>query len=62
MAKFPDFPVPFSMDYGGVGWNCRQIHSSAAPESAGFIIVDRYGRRFARENMKRHCTWDPCTR
>ncbi|MBI2910247.1 MAG: FAD-binding protein [Chloroflexi bacterium] len=53
-AKFPEFPIPFKFDYGGKGWLYRQIHASDALEPAGFIFVDRYGRRFTRENIKLH--------
>ncbi|MBI2906085.1 MAG: FAD-binding protein [Chloroflexi bacterium] len=56
-AKFPGFPIPFKFDYGGKGWTRRQIHGSEAPEAAGFIIVNRYGRRFMTENLKLHCAY-----
>ncbi|MBI2909738.1 MAG: FAD-binding protein [Chloroflexi bacterium] len=57
MAKFPDFPVGFLVDFGGGGWSRRQILGSTEEEKCGFIIVDKYGRRYTSENIKLHAAF-----
>ena len=56
VGKFPDFPIAFMFDYGGRGWTVKVVsHSEEAPsQPAGFIIVDRHGRRFTSEDFKIH--------
>lgn len=54
VAKFPDFPIAFLIDFGGRGWNRRQIMGISEKAAAGFIIVDKYGRRYLNENLKLH--------
>lgn len=62
LAKFPDFPVAFLIDFGGGGWSRRQILGSDKKEDCGFIIVDKYGRRYMTENIKLHAAFYELTR
>ena len=54
VAKFPDFPIAFAIDLGGKGWGRRQLLGIEEKASTGFIIVDKYGRRYINENFKLH--------
>jgi len=57
VAKFPEYPWSFTLDFGGKGWTARLIRREDKPEPAGYIVVDRYGRRFTNENFKLHCLY-----
>lgn len=57
VAKFPDFPVAFFIDFSGGGWSQRQMKPTGDKVSAGYIIVDRYGRRFLNETLKPHAAY-----
>lgn len=54
IAKFPDFPLSFGIDFGGRGWARRQIRGSTEKTTNGFIIVNRYGRRYMTEIINFH--------
>jgi hypothetical protein len=57
VAKFPDFPIAFSMEFGGGNRDLRRARGQITETSkapAGYIIVDRAGRRFTSENFKGH--------
>ncbi|MFH0913684.1 MAG: FAD-dependent oxidoreductase [Chloroflexota bacterium] len=54
VAKFPDFPLAFMTDFGGRGWTQRQYQGIKEKATNGFIIVDKYGRRYTSENFKLH--------
>ncbi|MFC1916126.1 FAD-dependent oxidoreductase [Chloroflexota bacterium] len=56
-AKFPDYPLHFFLDSGGRGWLRRVAFGEDKPESSGFVVVDKYGRRFTNENLKFHCAY-----
>ncbi len=56
-AKFPEFPFGFMLDFGGAGWIRRQLMGAKEMSPAGFIIVDRYGRRYMTENIKTHAAF-----
>ncbi|MDY7019560.1 MAG: FAD-binding protein [Chloroflexota bacterium] len=56
-AKFPGYPFSFFLDFGGKGWLQRVLWHEDKPESNGFVIVDKYGRRFINENLKMHCAY-----
>jgi succinate dehydrogenase/fumarate reductase flavoprotein subunit len=60
VAKFSDFPNAFSMDF--YGWNIDQRFlgrqtSDSLKVPAGYIIVDRNGKRFTSENFKDHALY-----
>jgi succinate dehydrogenase/fumarate reductase flavoprotein subunit len=58
--KFPDYSEGFFPVLGSPGWDRRISHSSAKREPAGYIVVDRYGKRFINENFvvtKFHCLY-----
>jgi len=57
VAKFPDFPVAFFIDFSGGGWSQRQMRATKEPAGAGYIIVDRYGRRYLNETLKPHAAY-----
>ncbi len=58
MAKFPDFPIAFSIDFGGKGWTARESghdnFSKGREMTAGFIVVGRWGRRYMTEKCRPH--------
>jgi len=61
-AKFPDFPMGVFIDFSGGGWSQRSMKTEKEKAPAGFIIVDRYGRRYMTEELKPHtasyeCGW-----
>jgi len=61
-AKFPDFPMGVFIDFSGGGWSQRSMEMEKAKAPAGFIIVDKYGRRYMTEELKPHtasyeCGW-----
>jgi succinate dehydrogenase/fumarate reductase flavoprotein subunit len=53
-AKFPDFPIAFFIDFSGGGWSQRSMLTGKEKAPAGFIIVDKYGRRYMSEDLKPH--------
>jgi len=53
-AKFPDFPTAFFIDFSGKGWSNRSMLAKKEKAIAGFIFVDKYGRRYMTEEMKPH--------
>lgn len=60
MAKFPDYPIGFFPQFGGPLWLSHVMDGSTDPEPAGYIVVDRNGRRFINENTlgaKIHCAY-----
>ncbi|MBI2830919.1 MAG: FAD-dependent oxidoreductase [Chloroflexi bacterium] len=57
VAKFLEFPWAFFIDFGGKGWQRRQIMGLKEKAAVGFIIVDRYGRRYMNENLKPHAAF-----
>ena len=57
VAKFPEFPFAFYVDFGGGDSMLRQTSAEAREKRArpvGYILVDRDGRRFTSENIKSH--------
>ena len=58
VAKFPDFPLAFTMDCSGRDYALGDPASGKAPgagrKAAGYVVVDRDGRRFTSENFKSH--------
>jgi len=61
-AKFPDFPMGVFIDFSGGGWSQRSMKTEKEKAPAGFIIVDKYGRRYMTEELKPHtasyeCGW-----
>ena len=53
-AKFPDFPIAFFIDFSGGGWSQRSMLTEKEKVGAGFIFVDKYGRRYMSEELKPH--------
>ena len=53
-AKFPDFPIAFFIDFSGGGWSQRSMLTEKQKVGAGFIFVDKYGRRYMSEELKPH--------
>ena len=54
IAKFPDFPIAFDVDYRGKSWIWRQLIGKAWGDCCGFFLVDSNGKRFTNENFKYH--------
>lgn len=54
VGKFPDYPIAFTMDFGGKNWLLRQVSGKRQEEVCGYIVVDRNARRFTSENFKVH--------
>lgn len=57
VAKFPDYPLAFSLDFGGRNWFRRQGRPEGlkpGERPAPYIVVDRAGRRFTSESFKGH--------
>ena len=59
-AKFPDFPMGVFIDFSGGGWSQRSMKTEKKKAPAGFIIVDRYGRRYMTEELKPHAASYEC--
>jgi succinate dehydrogenase/fumarate reductase flavoprotein subunit len=57
VAKFPDFPTAFTLDYGGRINAPGAMPGAGVPGRCGFAIVDHYGRRFTREDYKMHTVY-----
>ncbi|MBM4448119.1 MAG: FAD-binding protein [Chloroflexi bacterium] len=61
-AKFPDFYMGIFIDFSGGGWSQNTMKTDKGKLPAGFIIVDKYGRRYMTEELKPHtasyeCGW-----
>ena len=54
VAKFPDFPLAFAIEFGGPGLIHREFTGKKEKAAIGYIIVDKYGRRYMSENFKPH--------
>ncbi len=56
MAKFDEFPIAFSVELRGTKRPVKEQLGMADPggQVAGFIIVDRHGKRFTSENVSAH--------
>ena len=54
VAKFPDFPLAFFIDFSGRDSGAGPTPLGKGKAPAGFIIVDKYGRRYINENLKPH--------
>jgi succinate dehydrogenase/fumarate reductase flavoprotein subunit len=57
IAKVPEFPIAFSIGFGGKNWGRRRLQGIAEKAASGFIIVDRYGRRYTNEDLKGHAAF-----
>lgn len=57
VAKFPDFPIAFSIDLFGRPWGQRALNHPKETESCGCVVVDRDGKRFTSENFKNHAVY-----
>ncbi len=58
VAKFPEFPIAFSISPGGMGVRGarREVrHESSKP--MGYVIVDQNGERFTNEDFKHHAVY-----
>ncbi|MDO8472213.1 MAG: FAD-binding protein, partial [Dehalococcoidia bacterium] len=58
MAQFPDFPIAFSIDFGGKGSTARDAgHEGSFPQGkmqVGYIVVDKHGRSYASGKGRPH--------
>jgi succinate dehydrogenase/fumarate reductase flavoprotein subunit len=54
VAKFPDFPYAFSMEFAGGDSDVRRAQGGVTKSPSGYIVVDRSGKRFTSENFKAH--------
>ncbi len=54
VLKFPDFPIALGPDFGGSRGFKDWVDIAAKRIPCGFIIVDKYGKRYTNENIKRH--------
>jgi succinate dehydrogenase/fumarate reductase flavoprotein subunit len=56
VAKFPDFPIAFSLNFNGGRGPSHADKGAipAGPTPAGYVVVDRSGKRFTSENIKAH--------
>jgi succinate dehydrogenase/fumarate reductase flavoprotein subunit len=57
MAKFPDFPIAFSLDFGGRGSTARESGHQGYLKggmSSGYLIIDKHGRRYMSEKCRPH--------
>jgi succinate dehydrogenase/fumarate reductase flavoprotein subunit len=59
-AKFPDFPMGVFIDFSGGGWSQHSMKAEKEKAPAGFIIVDKYGRRYMTEDLKPHAASYEC--
>jgi len=59
-AKFPELPLAVFIDFSGGGWSQRSMKTEKEKAPAGFIIVDRYGRRYMTEELKPHAASYEC--
>lgn len=54
VAKFREFPIAFSLNFGGKIWSKNRLLGTKKKLTAGFIIVDKNGRRYTNEDIKGH--------
>ncbi len=54
VAKFPDFPVAFTIDLGGRGWTIHEAMGTRSNLKAGYVIVDKHGKRYTAESYRPH--------
>jgi len=54
VLKFPEFPIALGPDFAGARGFKKWVSSAGKGISCGYIIVDRYGKRYTNENYKRH--------
>jgi succinate dehydrogenase/fumarate reductase flavoprotein subunit len=54
VAKFDDFPIAFSINFGGKNWSRSRLLGTKKKAAVGFIIVDKNGRRYTNEDFKGH--------
>jgi len=54
VLKFPEFPIALGADFGGIRKFKKWVNSAGIGNPCGYIIVDRYGKRYTNENYKRH--------
>ncbi len=59
-AKFADISLGVFIDFSGGGWSQRSMKTEKERAPAGFIIVDRYGRRYMTEELKPHAAAYEC--
>ena len=59
-AKFPELPLGVFIDFSGGGWSQRSMKTKKEKAPAGFIIVDKYGRRYMTEELKPHAASYEC--
>lgn len=57
VCKFPEYPWGVTVDFGGKGWTRRLMKNENTREPAGYIWVDRSGKRFTCENHKFHAVY-----
>ena len=57
VAKFPELPWSFGPDFGGKGWVHRLVKAETSKAPAGYILVDRGGKRFTNEDFKLHSVY-----
>lgn len=64
VAKFPEFPMAFHMDFGGKLWTMRRERPQGlkpGEQPAAHIFVDGSGRRFAAESHMGHILYHVLT-
>lgn len=54
VLKLPDFAIALGPDFGGSKGFKSWIRSSVTGSPCGYIVVDKYGKRYTNENFKRH--------
>ena len=54
VAKFDDFPIAFTINFGGKNWSRNRLLGTKKRAAVGFIIVDKHGRRYTNENFNGH--------
>ncbi len=62
VLKYPEMPWAIPVDLGGPGWTRRRMQrtletTGTEPPSAGYVIVDRGGKRFTNEVYRGHCVY-----
>ncbi len=58
VLKFPEFPIAFGPNFGGAQQMTLKGDSQITSGSrCGFIIVDKYGRRYTNEDFKIHVVY-----
>ncbi len=57
VLKFPEFPIALGPDFRGSRSFTKWVHDAEAASTCGYIIVDKYGRRYTNEEFKRHTVY-----